>query len=789
MRKQDTGLEWFSPEEKSINLMDILLFLLSYWKWFLISILIFGGYFWYDYCKTPFMYYRSAVVMIKTPANTQTTMRMNRYNSFISGPVNVASEILQFNSRELMRKVVKRLDANVSYTIKAGFRDNELYSKSPVKISFLELMEDEPVFLTASLLPDAKVSLSGFPSYDEELIVTLKDTVETPIGKLYVETTPHFNEKWLRKIVQVKIYPLEEMINYYLSQTAIVQMDNDASLIQMSIKDHSPLRAADMLDMMISVYNEGAIEDKNRIAINTAEFIKERLAIIEKDLGTVEGSLERLKIANEGIDVTATTGMYIADVQRSQSLAKELDAQLQLVQFMTKYLAENNNTDNLIPNNTGLVDDIVENKIVEYNRLLLRKKRLIEGKGGNNPVVKDMNQSLLVMRDDIIRAVDNQLNTLKIKLNEINQQNSKVRGKMQALPELQRKMLSVERQQKVKEELYLFLLNKREENALNQAMTDNNVRVLDPPSGSNHPIYPVKYRKLVTGIGCGIACPTIILILSLILDTRVRSKREIESVVTAPFICEIPQVKKINGNEEIRVNIQGRDPLSEAFRILRTNLGFMLMQSQVMKVITLTSFSVGAGKTFVATNLSACLSQMKKKVVVVDLDLRKGTLSSLINSKRHTVGIIHYLTDLSVTVDQIISKDALSEGMDIIPVGTIAPNPTELLVGSRLDELVSQLKERYDYVIVDNVPMGLVADAVIVNRISDLTLFVVRSGKLDRRMLPELEKIYQERKLKNLAVLLNGSNNAANSYGYGYGYIKNDESIWHKVMSHLKKKK
>lgn len=220
---------------------------------------------------------------------------------------------------------------------------------------------------------------------------------------------------------------------------------------------------------------------------------------------------------------------------------------------------------------------------------------------------------------------------------------------------------------------------------------------------------------------------------------------------------------------EVVVRARGLDPLSEAFRILRTNLGFMLSQAQDHKIITLTSFNIGAGKTFVSVNLAASLVQTKKKVLILDLDLRKGKMSEMAHSK-HVKGVAHYLSNPSIVVDDLILRDAFGEGLDLIPIGVIAPNPTELLLSRRLDELMDRLRELYDYIIVDNVPIGLVADASVVNRISDLTLFIVRVGKIDRRQLPELERLYQEHKLTNMAVVLNGTKKGSSGYGYGYGY-------------------
>lgn len=259
-------------------------------------------------------------------------------------------------------------------------------------------------------------------------------------------------------------------------------------------------------------------------------------------------------------------------------------------------------------------------------------------------------------------------------------------------------------------------------------MVDNNARVIDPASGSDAPVYPNRYKKLLLGVGCGLVVPTIIFLLILILDTRVHNRKEIEDFVSAPFLAEIPQAQEqVNEVRDIVVRARGRDALSESFRILRTNLGFLALQAQEQKVITLTSFNVGAGKTFVAINLAASFIQTDKKTLILDMDLRKGTLSAMVRV-RHVKGMAHYLSDLSVGMDDIILKNGFCEGLDLIPIGVIAPNPAELLLSRRLDDLMAELRKRYDYIILDGVPVGVVADASIVNRISDVTCLLCVPG-------------------------------------------------------------
>ncbi|MBP1617313.1 MAG: tyrosine-protein kinase ptk [Bacteroidetes bacterium] len=758
-------------EEKSINLLDILKYLLFYWKWYIVSIALFVGYFYYQYSKTPLVYRQTMTVMIKTPNNSQGTMRMNRFNSFIS-PVNVANEILQFRSKEIMRRVIDRSLANISYTIHRGLRDTELYTESPIQVNFINNNPEAYSSFLVQIQDNHLVKLTVHPETDSEssISVPLGKEVNTSIGRILITSNDTYSQDWYGKTIKVTKYPRENMVGQFTSSLSITQTDEAAAIMQLQLNDNSPLRAAKILNTLVEVYNQEAIIDKNRIGVNTDKFIKERIGLIENELGSVESDLEKLKTGYGGVDVNSAGEMFVSDSRQYKSQEKELSTQIRLVNFMKHYLNDANEINSLIPNNTGLVDASLEDQINKYNSALLKRDRLLENSGANNPIVQEMNKSLHALKQNIITAANNTITGLSIKKKDASQEASKAQGQAMQIPAKQREILSVERQQKVKEELYIFLLNKREENALNQAMVDDNARIIDPATGSFSPIYPKKFKKLLLGGACGLAIPSIILILMLMLDTKVRTRKEIEEVVNVPFLAEIPFSKNINvDNLGIFVKQQGNDSLSESFRILRTNLGFMDAGGDPKKVITFTSFSAGAGKTFTSLNMAASLTLIKKKVVLLDLDLRKGTLSMRLKAKNDK-GATHYLSDHSLSMDDVIIKNIPLPGIDLIPIGVIAPNPVELLLSKRLDQLIEELKKLYDYIIVDNVPLGVVADSSIINRITDVTIFVVRSGKLDRRQLPEIERIYQERRLSNMAILFNGVQKTAFNYGYGYGY-------------------
>jgi len=738
------------------------------------------------------MYRQSETVMIKTPMNTLATARITRpsnaYNS-----ISVASEILQLKSKDLMRQTISRINGDMSYVVKQGLREVELYKKSPIRVEITAKGADDYCAFTVIPIDGQYVRIAGWGSRStDELRIAFDRDAITPFGRIRVNKSRYYTAEFIGKEIEVRKSSSEAMVDYFSSNLKITQMEDDASLLQVAIEDRSPERAADLITTLISVYNEESLKDKNQIAVNTANFIRARLTIIERELGSVESDIEQLKTNNQGMDIATAGQMFVNDSREYQSERNKIETDIKLAEMMRQYLTDEKKQNELIPFNTGLVDQGVESQIGEYNTILLRRQRLSEGSGQDNPVIKDIDRVLGEMRNNIYGAAENALTSLKIKRKNIQQVENVAQGQAVQMPQKQRILLSVERQQKVKEELYVFLLNKREENALNQAMTEDNIRIIDPAAGSHQAIYPVKAKKFLLGMLIGFTLPTVILLLAQALNMGVRGRKDIESVLTVPFLGEIPLARRSQqGQTEVVVSNTGRDPLTEAFRILRTNINFMTKGDKLPKVLTFTSFSTGAGKTFSVLNLATTLSYLDKRVVVVDLDLRKGTLSSTLGTKMGK-GVSHYLADTSLALTSIIHKSNSVNNVDIIPIGTVAPNPVELLLSARLDEMIAHLSLQYDYVVVDGVPVGIVADAKIVDRISDLTLFIVRAGKTDRRQLPELEDIYRTKQLSNLAVVLNGLKLGAAgygygySYGYGYGYMDSNKFSLRKFMKRIK---
>lgn len=765
--------KFIEGNDQSINLLDVMRYLASYWKWYVLSIAVFTGYFFYEYSKTAFVYSRSVTIMIRNSENTPETVRLRR-NSNMSFRSDGAGEIMLFRSKELMRSAVSRIHADVSYTVKEGLRCKELYTSSPVQVSFLDAAPSQSFEMYITPAGAQCVEVIG-GEWKQPIRIILNDTTDTPVGRIIITARENYTNASQSSPIRVTKLNRESVVNYYLSNLSVFQPESSVAVLQFTLRDKSASRASDMLYTLINTFNEKSIEEKNRVAVNMGKFIQERLSIIENDLGNVESDIEAIKEKNAGLDISTAAGLYISESREYRAVNKELESQMQMVNYMRQYLENETEITSLIPNSTGLKNAEIEKQITQYNNAVLKRNRLAEGNNRNNPIVREVDKSLAQMRDNLLVAVESLSNGLEMIKEKNSKEESITRDKIRTIPVKEREALSVERQQKVKEDLYIYLLNKREENALNGAMTDSNARIIDSPSGSERPISPVRLKKIVLGAGCGMFFPTLILLLLLKFDTRVRSRKDIEREVSAPFLGSIPLVKLQKGAFPIVIERGDRSAVSESFRLLRSNLDFISGKPQRGKVVTSVSFNPGAGKTFVTINLGVCLALGNKNVILLDMDLRKATLSSHTHMRR-LAGISNYLSDDSVQISDLIQHNINGSGVDLIPAGAIPPNPSELLMSERLDKLISELKMMYDYILIDNVPVGMVADSAIVNRVSDMTLFVVRSGNLERGKLSELERLYSEDKLNHMAVVLNGVTRQE-EYGYGYGYGYKEKAL------------
>lgn len=761
-----TGIE----EISGLGIRDIIDRILSYWYWFVLSILIcLSGA--YMYLKvTPRIYTRTATVLVKDNQNGGVTESAAFEELQVFGRKNnVDNEIFIFKSKRLMTKVVDRLKLNVGYIRKDWLKTSDLYGISPIEVTFSDDMDDYPASFTVTPVSEKEFFISVISSEDTSPVkAQFGDTITASFGKIVVKSTFYYAEPSNRLPVTVIKQKVASVANAYKNMINVALKSKSTSLIDVSLQDVCPERAEDVINTLIDVYNEEAKNDKNRITVNTEKFIKERLGIIGGELGDVDREIEIYKKKNELTNVTSETNIYLQNNNTYKNESIDTENSIKMVRFIRDYLTDDTKSGDLIPANTGLTDGNVDSQISTYNEAILKREKLIRNSSGNNPVVEDLNRSLQAMKRSMIRSVDNLLVSLEMKLKNLQEQKGLMKRRIASVPTQEKDILSVARQQKIKEELYLYLLNKQEENALNQAITESNARIVDSAYGNNVPVMPKAPVVFLIAFALGCVIPAVVMYLHEMLSTSIRGRKDIEDNTTIPFLGEIPQ-KDNNSENDVVLHENGRDSISEAFRIVRTNMDFMRLNESESKVIMLTSANPGAGKTFVAVNLAMSFALTSKKVILLDTDIRKGALKRYVTSVRK--GITNYLSGKVDAIDEIIIKGELHPNLDVIQAGPVPPNPAELLLNPLLEELIVELRKQYDYIIIDNVPAMIVADAAIVNRVADITIYVVRQGIFDRRQLPELEKLYRNNKFRNMSVILNGVKKRNHRYGYGYyGY-------------------
>lgn len=616
---------------------------------------------------------------------------------------------------------------------------------------------------------------------DGEVVGTLNDSLVTPIGKIVIRPAGAFVD-WQKSLepLTVSRSGLNSAVSRYSAGLSVALQSEKTTIVDLTFRDVCIQRAEDILNTVIAVYNENWIKDKNQIAVSTSMFINDRLGVIESELGHVDENISTFKSENLLPDVQAASQLYMTERSQAQSQILTLNTQLSMARYIRNYLTASSSRNQLLPANSGLESANIESQISEYNTLQLQRNNLVANSSEQNPLVVDMDESLRSMRRSIVSSVDNLITTLNTQIRSLEKSDQRATERIAANPSQAKYLLSVERQQKVKESLYLFLLQKREENELSQAFTAYNTRVITPPTGSMIPTAPVKKNILLVGFALGLLIPIVIVFLQETMNTRVRGKKDLENL-SIPFVGEIPLYgkvrrsglfhKKVTPLTETKVVVKegSRDVVNEAFRVLRTNLEFVSGENGKGQVILMTSFNPGSGKTFLTVNIAATLAIKEKRVLVIDGDLRRGSTSVYVGSPHH--GLSNYLAGKVQRIEDVIVPASEIVRFDVLPVGTIPPNPTELLSGERLQTLLADFRTRYDYILIDCPPIELVADTHIIEKHADRTIFVVRAGLLERSMLPELEALYTEHKFKNMAVLLNGTEgNGSYRYGYHYGY-------------------
>jgi capsular exopolysaccharide synthesis family protein len=753
----------FTSEEAEVDIKKIFFKYLTYWKWFLLSfvcLLLLGvGYL---FTLSP-EYKIEASILIKDEkklGGTGAASMLEDLDLFSSKKI-VENEMDILRSYTLLEEVVQELNLQVRYTVKDGLRTRELYGDSPLKVEVITPTEELYEAPLAFSFEQDHLVVNGIYYPKNALITDSFGSIRTTVfDSLLVD----FDDT---KIITVYFSPQEALVEDLHSSLDITTSAKGTSVINLSLLAAVPQKGKDILNRLIQVYNKAAIADKNNMAGITLQFIDERLKLIAMDLQHVEQDVEDYKSAQGITDISAEAELFLESVQKNDIELNKVMIQRDILKHIEQYVLSNT-TGGTTPATLGLSDPTLLSLIAALTELETERTKMLHSVKEANPKIQALNDQINALKGNIIDNIKILRRSLEITQRSLKTENRRIESIIQAIPKKERGLVDITRQQSIKNELYVYLLSKREETAISYAATVSDSRLIDAARSSLFPVAPKKKMILLVFGLIGLLLPVGVLWVIDLFDDKISTKDEIEKKLKAPIIGEISLVEQ--GAKLLSV-MKSRSKHGEQIRTLRTNLEFMQAGGGI-KTILISSSVSGEGKSFLSANLGIALAALNKKVVALGFDLRKPGLHKVFGADNEE-GLSNYLAG-QVTLHQIIRKTDISENLDLITCGHVPPNPQELLQGATLPQLFEELRREYDYIVIDTPPIGLVSDAIILDRMADVTIYVIRQNYTPKDRIKFINDLYHAKKLKNFGLVINGIKEEK-WYGYyhrSYGSYK-----------------
>ena len=766
------------PEEE-VNIQELLFRYLIHWPWFVASVL-FCVVCAFAYLKvaTP-VYNVSATVLIKDEdkgggATMASELEKMGLGGMINTKSNVDNEVEVLKSKSLALEVVEQLNLYVSYRNEDGWLSKEMYRTSPVLVSLTSQEADQlpkPMKVEMNLLAPGKMNVEievGEKKYQKHLdkLPAVFPTDEGTVA--FLANTDTLVEKWgeVQHITATIAKPMA-VAKGYIKALSIAPTSKTTSVVNISLQNSSTQRGKDFINKLIEVYNINTNNDKNEVAQKTAEFIDERIAIISKELGSTEQDLETFKRTAGITDLTSEAKIALEGNAEYEKRRVENQTQISLVKDLQRYLQGNEYE--VLPSNVGLKDAALAAAIAKYNEMLMERNRLLRTSTENNPTIINLTSSIHAMRANVVASMDATLKGLQITKADLQREAKRFSQRISDAPTQERQFVSIARQQEIKAGLYLMLLQKREENAITLAATANNAKIIDAAIPDEAPVAPKNMMILLAALVLGVGLPVGVIFLISLTQVSIEGRADVEKLTTLPVIGDIPVADDLKGSS-IAVFENQNNLMSETFRGIRTNLQFLLEEGQ--KVVMVTSTVSGEGKSFVSANTAISLSLLGKKVVIVGLDIRKPGLNKVFNLSTKEQGITQFLTDPKRNIMDLVQQSDINVNLFILPGGAVPPNPTELLARKGLEEAIEQLKQHFDYIVLDTAPVGMVTDTQLISRVADLTVYVCRADYTRKSEFSLVNELAVTNKLPRISIAINGLDLKKKKYGYYYGYGK-----------------
>lgn len=758
------------PAANNIEIIDLRQLFFKYlrnWYWFVISAVV---------CVSVALLYIKVVnpkfsvqssIMLRQEKGTGAMAQMAFMESFGMGKMSkdVDDEIEILKSKTILSNAIVSLSLENECFEKRGMRSINTYPLQPLAMNvpggFNEKIESTVELIVKPTSKGYSISYKDAFYKEKYAISSLAEKIMTPVGEIGFLKSKNFDAKTQYTL---RAHPIKNITESYSTRVNIAPVNKKSNAIRISMVDDNVAKARDLINKLIELYNLDAVVDKNMIANNSKNFVDDRLALITDELLEVEVNVENFKKVNKLTDISSEAEVFIKSSSEYNKLVAEIETQLNLVTYIETYVKNSRNQYNLIPANLGITDESLIAVIKVFNEALLERMKMLRSTNDQNPVIVQMEQQLNALRAGITSSISSVKDGLRIAKADLQRKETQFMSKIGQVPTQEREFIEIKRQQEIKQALYLFLLQKREENALTLASTIPSAKTIDTAYASLDAESPKVLMVLALALVLAFVFPIGGLYVFDLFNNKISDRKEYQRLVKAPYLGSIGVSKDA---DHIVVREGRTTPIVEMFRMVRTNLQF-LNNGQVSPVILITSSIGGEGKSFTAINLAMSLALMKKKVVLVGLDIRKPMLGEYLHISKNK-GATMYLADNTYNLKDIIIPSGIHDYLDVIPAGPVPPNPAELLMSSRLDELIAVLKTKYDYIVIDSAPVGLVSDTYLINRVVDNSVYVSRMNYSPKDVVELINEVYAENRLNKVAVVLNGVGEGV-GYGYGYGY-------------------
>lgn len=744
-------------------------FIFKYLRYLPIVILSASLFLFLAYLKvrytTPIFRVQSSL-LIKSDANANTSLSKDeRFQELFmaSDALNLSNEIEVLRSRPVLQRVARDLDLQVSYYGKGNVRSSLLYPLSPITLKMVQMADSTSGF-------SCKVTLQEGDKYllnESKTAVRFGDTLEIGGNRfLFLRNKDASQYSSPGNVLEVSWLPMASMAVSLQGSLKIVQPIDQATILGLSYEGENSALGMNVINTLMSVYDTLMVEDKNRIAANTLRFINDRLYELSDTIKGVQGVLTNFMVQNKVYDIENQSKSYLDKMGESARLKAEQEVKVHIVDYLLEYISNKKNTYELVPTNLGIEEPALLQLVSEYNRVQLERDKNVRTSTPTNPLIVSMDQTLDKIRSNMYQALLNVKQAYMIASGNLDKVDQQLQSHITSLPGKSLGLLNIERRQRILEELYSLLLQKKLEISLSSASTISNSRVVEPASGSNMPVSPDKKKIYMLYFFIGVLIPVGFIAAREMLQDKVISKADIEKYTVAPILGEIGHS---DSKQALVVKHNSRRLISEQFRIIRTNLKYLISKVEKPVIMVTSSFS-GEGKSFVSTNMGAVMALSGKKTVIMEFDIRKPKIVSGLDLKRK-MGITNYIIGRASFEELLVKVEGVDD-LYVIPCGPIPPNPSELLLDRRLDELMQEVKDHFDVVIMDTAPVGLVSDAVNLGRFADCTMYITRQGYTFRKQLGLVEDLYVNKKLPRLCLLLNDVKAEGGYYGgyYGGGY-------------------